>query len=198
MKKLTAEEWLEMRHRYVHGVIDDNGRREWPTLEFLAKRFGIAVVTIGKRVKNENWAGQRADFERRLRDQIDSEKRKDLAKEASEFDLTSLRLAKGLQNEIAQIIIDSQEHRRVYKEELAAAKAAGLPAPTSVRVLVPATVNSLASALSIAQKVGRLAMGETTENANVNINDQREFEEARRIIDELARGKRQDGPTQLH
>jgi len=198
MKKLTAEEWLEMRHRYVHGVIDDNGRREWPTLEFLAKRFGIAVVTIGKRVKNENWAGQRADFERRLRDQIDREKRKDLAKEASEFDLTSLRLAKGLQNEIAQIIIDSQEHRRVYKEELAAAKAAGLPAPTSVRVLVPATVNSLASALSIAQKVGRLAMGETTENANVNINDQREFEEARRIIDELARGKRQDGPTQLH
>ena len=168
------------------------------TLEFLAKRFGIAVVTIGKRVKNENWAGQRADFERRLRDQIDREKRKDLAKEASEFDLTSLRLAKGLQNEIAQIIIDSQEHRRVYKEELAAAKAAGLPAPTSVRVLVPATVNSLASALSIAQKVGRLAMGETTENANVNINDQREFEEARRIIDELARGKRQDGPTQLH
>jgi len=198
MKKLTAEEWLEMRHRYVHGVIDDNGRREWPTLEFLAKRFGIAVVTIGKRVKNENWAGQRADFERRLRDQIDREKRKDLAKEASEFDLTSLRLAKGLQNEIAQIIIDSQEHRRVYKEELAAAKAAGLPAPTSVRVLVPATVNSLASALSIAQKVGRLAMGETTENANVNINDQREFEEARRIIDELARGKRQDGPAQLH
>lgn len=198
MKKLTAEEWLEMRHRYVHGVIDDNGRREWPTLEFLAKRFGIAVVTIGKRVKNENWAGQRADFERRLRDQIDREKRKDLAKEASEFDLTSLRLAKGLQNEIAQIIIDSQEQRRVYKEELAAAKAAGLPAPASVRVLVPATVNSLASALSIAQKVGRLAMGETTENANVNINDQREFEEARRIIDELARGKRQDGPAQLH
>lgn len=198
MKKLTAEEWLEMRHRYVHGVIDDNGRREWPTLEFLAKRFGIAVVTIGKRVKNENWAGQRADFERRLRDQIDREKRKDLAKEASEFDLTSLRLAKGLQNEIAQIIIDSQEQRRIHKEEVAAAKAAGLPAPASVRVLVPATVNSLASALSIAQKVGRLAMGETTENANVNINDQREFEEARRIIDELARGKRQDGPAQLH
>lgn len=198
MKKLTPEEWLEMRNRYVHGVIDDNGRREWPTLEFLSKRFGIAVITIGKRVKHENWAGQRADFERRLRDQIDREKRKDLAKEASEFDLTSLKLAKGLQNEIAQIIIESQEQRRVHKETLAAAKAAGLPAPASVRVLVPATLNSLASALSIAQKVGRLAMGETTENANVNINDQREFEEARRIIDELARGKRQDGPAQLH
>lgn len=198
MKKLTAEEWLEMRHRYVHGVIDDNGRREWPTVESLAKRFGISVPAVSRRVKLENWPGQRADFERRLRDQIDREKRKDLAKEASEFDLTSLRLAKGLQNEIAQIIIDSQEQRRVYKEELAAAKAAGLPAPASVRVLVPATLNSLASALSIAQKVGRLAMGETTENANVNINDQREFEEARRIIDELARGKRQDGPAQLH
>jgi hypothetical protein len=194
MTKLSPDRWLEIRNLFVHGIVDESGRREYLSVDAIGKREGVNPSTIQKRSREENWVGARADFERRLRDQVDRERRKELAKEASEFDITSLRLAKGLQNEIAQIIIESQENRRRYKEALLNGRR---PDP-ELRLLAPATLNSLASALSVAQKVGRLAMGESTENANVNVNDQRELEEARRIIDELARGKREDGPPVVH
>ena len=96
-----------------------------------------------------------------------------MAKESQEFDSNSLKIAKALQNEIVTLLQKSNQQRT-----------AGVDKP----YFSPSALNSLGMALQTCQKVGRLALGESTENTNVT-NKQSTIEETFALIDEICKGR---------
>lgn len=84
-----------------------------------------------------------------------------IAGERAKFDTTCLTLAKALQAEVAVTI--TQSRKKVQDVTTAAT-----PAPSQ---LAPKELLSLAGTLERAQRIGRLALGQTTENQGVSAPD---------------------------
>jgi hypothetical protein len=182
-QRWPEEIWHKIRDAYVHGVEDDNGFRKWPTYLELEKEFGPQYSTIAVRCKAENWQEQRAVFEAKLKAEIDAKKRKELLKASIEFDTSSLKLAKAIQSEIGQLLVGAQHQRKLMSEGLEPER----------KIFTSSSLSSLAAALATAQKVGRLALGESTENGR-DVGDFRaELDEARSIVARLAEQKRAGG-----
>ena len=66
--------------------------------------------------------------------------------------------------------------------------------------LTPQLIYQLSSASLQAQKLAKLALGESTENMKLNaeISDTDAFREAMELLDEVARSKQQRGGSSLH
>ena len=63
----------------------------------------------------------------------------------------------------------------------------------------PSQLNALANAALASQKLAKLALGETTENVNLNANIQDEaFREAMELLDSIADGRRESDDKAVH
>lgn len=181
--KYPEELWQRVRAAYVQGVEDENGFRRFPTYQQLEAEFNVNYGTIALRCKKEGWQEERAIFERKLKEDIDAKKRKELLKASVEFDSSSLKLAKAIQAEIGQLLVAAQYERQKIAQGLEPER----------KIFTSSALSSMAMALATAQKVGRLALGESTENGR-DVGDFRaELDEARAIVARLAEQKRTGG-----
>ena len=102
---------------------------------------------------------------------MDSKKRKQMIEQSVQFDFDSLRLARSLQATIANVLtIDNEKAQQLkMRQNLDETEQKKLK---PIHLLKGAEINSLAMALEKAQKVGRLAFGESTENATITTSEQ--------------------------
>ena len=169
MAKATAETIEKIRQAYVAGVETADGR-DYPSIEELSKKYKIPAITLFRRSAKENWREQRVKFTEKLQQDIDQAKQKQLIKENKDFDTNNLSIAKRLQDEIVSVLNLSEKKR----EE-------GIEKP----MLNPSSLYSLGMALQTCQKVGRLALGETTENTSIS--NKSTVRETFELIDEIVR-----------
>lgn len=169
MAKATAETIEKIRQAYVAGVETPDGR-DYPSIEELSKKYKIPAITLFRRSAKENWREQRVKFTEKLQQDIDQAKQKQLIKENKDFDTNNLSIAKRLQDEIVSVLNLSEKKR----EE-------GIEKP----MLNPSSLYSLGMALQTCQKVGRLALGETTENTSIS--NKSTVRETFELIDEIVR-----------
>ncbi len=169
MAKATAETIEKIRQAYVAGVETPDGR-DYPSIEVLSKQYKIPAITLFRRSAKENWREQRVKFTEKLQQDIDQAKQKQLIKENKDFDTNNLSIAKRLQDEIVSVLNLSEKKR----EE-------GIEKP----MLNPSSLYSLGMALQTCQKVGRLALGETTENTSIS--NKSTVRETFELIDEIVR-----------
>ena len=169
MAKATAETIEKIRQAYVAGVETADGR-DYPSIEELSKQYKIPAITLFRRSAKENWREQRVKFTEKLQQDIDQAKQKQLIKENKDFDTNNLSIAKRLQDEIVSVLNLSERKR----EE-------GIEKP----MLNPSSLYSLGMALQTCQKVGRLALGETTENTSIS--NKSTVRETFELIDEIVR-----------
>ena len=90
MTRHNAETIELIRQEYVQGVVDANGVRSYPTIDELSKKHSIPSITLYRKSQGEEWKKQKADFQETLRNEIDKEKRKQMAKDSIEFDEKSI------------------------------------------------------------------------------------------------------------
>ena len=65
--------------------------------------------------------------------------------------------------------------------------------------LIPTQINALANTALTAQKIGKLALGETTENVEINGNIQNTaFREAMELLDTVAEQRRESNDSPIH
>ncbi len=66
--------------------------------------------------------------------------------------------------------------------------------------MIPSQLNALANAALNAQKIAKLALGETTENLNINANIQEAdaFREAMELLDSVAEQRREANDSSVH
>lgn len=184
-KRLSADELNLIRDLYVQGEDSPDGSRVYPRLQDLADRFSSSIATLSRRVREGNWDDQRIDYQRKFEEERDEVKRKELVNQAVEFDSNSLILAKSIQAEIGKVLQGVAQKRKND--------------PSKVHALGSSTLTQLANALQICHKTGRLALGESTENTNVNgtIKAKEQLDEAFSIVERLS-GIRGDGSEELH
>ena len=65
MKKKNTS---QISKEYIYGYLDDAGNRSFPTLKELISRHNLASATVFRASSKENWAIQRKDYLRQLRD----------------------------------------------------------------------------------------------------------------------------------
>lgn len=181
---LSASLTEEIRELYVQGVEDNAGNRVYPSIETLASDFNVAKVTLFRRAKSQDWRTQRAIFEQRLSQEKDSKRLETLIKESVEFDSRNLNLAKAMQGQVTHLIrLAAQE---IQDNDLR-------------RPFTPVGLERLANAVIAIQKVGKLALGETTENTSINatVSNESAIREVHEFLDELTEIKR-NGSKSLH
>lgn len=178
-KKLTLSVKEEIRNKFVQGIEDTRGGRKLYTLDELAVDHNIAKPTLYKHAQKEEWQMQQKRFQDKYLEELDQKRRKELVQEAVNFDRTSLQLAKGLMGQIAQQL-------RARTEDEDGIKSSHL--------------QQLSSALVQAQRVGKLSLGQPTENMNVNASTQETeaFREALGLLDEFAESRRKGNSKAIH
>tara|TARA_Y100001937_G_scaffold126556_1_gene196117 strand:- start:510 stop:1070 length:561 start_codon:yes stop_codon:yes gene_type:complete len=178
-KKLTLSKKEEIRNKFVQGIEDTRGGRKLFTIDELAADYGIPKPTLYKTAQREDWSLQQKRFQDKYLLELDARKRKELVEEAMNFDKTSLQLAKGVMGQIAQSLRQNTQGEDKIK---------------------PQTLNSLSQALVQCQKVGKLALGQATDNVNVETNAKESdtFREALGLLDNIAESKRKGDAESVH
>ena len=171
LKKLTPKLKDDIRQSFIYGI-DNEGVKEYPTLDALIKKHKVAKSSLYRLAQTEKWKFQREDHQRSFEQEIEKQRVQRRVEESIGFDNSSINLAKGIYSTVAKMLTENTN--RLNRGQL------GMPA---------AQLRSLVSAASIAQKIAKLALGESTENINANIKDDTAFRDAMEILDEYARAK---------
>jgi hypothetical protein len=141
-------DWIAIKRRYVEGYEVDGARYANPTMEEIAGHFEIHLSVVKKAAMREKWTDQRELFQSRLEVAQRERTTNVLASKGAEFDALSLRVAEKLFKKI--------EHR--IDQAMKTVDAIDL---------TPAQASQLAAAAKAAQHVGRLVMGDSTDNARL-------------------------------
>jgi hypothetical protein len=202
-KKISPEIIENARQMYVRGVAGSDGVLTYPSIETVARSHKVSPMTIARRSNDGDWPAQRKQFVEELRVDLDIQRRKEIVDQAVAFDSTSLNLAKGLYNEITALLRSAVNDRAKAENILAEQAAWDANNPNDRRPVIkpdykpftPFALGSLATALSTAQRVGRLAVGESTENTSVKHSSvpAEEVAAARGFIDEVIRQRQSSG-----
>ena len=176
--KLTPSIKEKIRNLYVQGIDDEFGDRMLFSLDELATQHKVAKSTLYRHAKNENWKMQQGQFQQEYLRELDDERKKNLVKESKNFDQRTLNISKALLGQVGTMIKKAQAEDK----------------------FTPSMVNQLCEATYKIQRVAKLALGEATDNMNLNANvkDTTAFREAMELLDEVARAKRTGDMESLH
>lgn len=182
-KKLTPALKEIIRNEFVQGVDAETGARKRFTFDELIKKHNIAASTLYRVANQEQWKFYRDRFQQEYEESLDRERVKSLSEESKRFDNTSLTLAKALMTTVGQSIRKNSDDMNQGKKSL-----------------IPSQVNALASAALAAQRLAKLALGESTHKVELhgNITEETAFREAMELLDEVARRKQQTDGSSIH
>jgi hypothetical protein len=147
-KRAAKHDWVAIKGAYVEGILVDGVREPNPTLEQIAERFGVHVSALKRECAKERWLDERNLFNERLARAQREHSTKILASKGAEFDALSMRVAEKL----------------FLKMERRLDKALVEDKPLE---LDPGEMSALATAAKSAQHVGRIVMGDSTDNARL-------------------------------
>lgn len=181
--KLTKELAEKIRIEFVQGIDLGSTERKYQTIEALAIKHKVPRSTLYKWSQKESWKNQQERFHTEFMQKLDAERQKEMVKESKSLDDNALTMAKFMFNEIGMIFQDNAMKRQQ-----------GSPTMTTQML------NQIANASLQAQKLGKLALGESTENMKLNaeVSDTDAFREAMELLDSVARAKRENSDSSVH
>tara|TARA_A100001011_G_scaffold305777_1_gene320473 strand:- start:1231 stop:1791 length:561 start_codon:yes stop_codon:yes gene_type:complete len=166
-KKITPQLKEKLRTSYVQGDNDPQGFRRLSTIEDLAYDNKLSKNTLYKLAQRENWKFQQEKFQKEYEEKLDNQRMKEFSVESKKFDSACVNIAKALLARVGGLIRSSQN--------------------ASMKDFTPQQLDSLASAAMKTQKFAKLALGESTDNINLNGNLQENdsFRRAMELLDSV-------------
>jgi len=149
--KLTEELKTVLRTEFVQGFESETGERQHFSVEDLIKKYNVAPATLYRAAQSEGWKALREQYNIELQEKINEERQKQIAKNSVQFDDRLLDKANELIEQISYYLKLNQE----------AMKQGAKPFP-------PSQFLAITNAALAAQKLGKISMGEITENINVH------------------------------
>ena len=179
-QKITASLKDKLRVAYVQGELDTQGFRKTQSIEELAANNNLSKNTLYKLAQRENWKFQQEKFQKEYQDKLDNQRLKEFSIESKKFDFACLNIAKAILARVGSVIKSSQS--------------------ASIKDFTPQQLDSLASAAMKTQKFAKLALGESTDNINLNANIQEAdaFREAMELLDSVAEQRRESNDKAVH
>tara|TARA_R110000744_G_scaffold21783_3_gene56155 strand:+ start:1567 stop:2127 length:561 start_codon:yes stop_codon:yes gene_type:complete len=184
-KKLTDELEITIRDEFVHGYLNEEGARAYPSIDGLVSRHGIARATLYQRAKDENWQAQKNRYQTELRTKIDEERMERAVENAKTLDDTCMQLAQAMLNGVGRRLQKAIEEERSDTEYM------GLEAHI---------LSHLSTTTANAQKIGKLALGQAQEISKVaaDVSNPESFRQIMEQLDELAEARTQEYSDPLH
>ena len=179
--RLTPDLKIQIRNEYVQGV--DNGeKRIFSNIDELITKHGVAKTTLYRISKKEKWKEQRQKFKSTLVEKIENVQ-KNLTDISKQINNTSLNAAKAIFAIVGKNINNNAE----------AMNAGGSG-------FNPNQINALADAALKAQKLAKIALGESTENININADrvEERIMQDAWELLDKIAEERKQVSSGAVH
>tara|TARA_Y100001937_G_scaffold23865_1_gene33978 strand:+ start:1552 stop:2145 length:594 start_codon:yes stop_codon:yes gene_type:complete len=176
-KKITNNLKEKLRLSYVQGELDPQGFRRTQTIEDLADTNNLSKNTLYKLAQRENWKFQQEKFQKEYESKLDNQRLKEFAIESKKFDSACLNIAKAILARVGSVIRNSQT--------------------ASLKDFTPQQLDSLASAAMKTQKFAKLALGESTDNINLNGNLQENetFRRAMELLDTVENSRSTSSKT---
>ena len=181
--KLTQPLREQIRNEFVQGVELGDGQRKTFTLEELIKKHKVAQTTLYRAAKDEDWKGQRDRFQEEYLAKLDHIRAKEFVAKSKNIDSQSVKVAEHVLGAISKQV--EKNYRDVMENQ---------------KGLSPSQILTLSNAAMVAQKMAKLALGESTANINVNadIKENTSFRRAMELLDELEDAKRAEGGSVTH
>ena len=183
--KITDELELQIRDEFVHGYIDDDGARKYPTIDALVKRHDVSRTRLYTRSREDDWQGQKNRYQTQLKEKLDDERMQRIIDESKRLDDTCIQLAMGMLNVVGRKI------QRHMEEERENPDYDGLPAHV---------MSHLSATTANAQKIGKLALGEAQEISKVAADGSNPdaFRAVMEQLDEPASARSQSDSESVH
>ena len=165
----------QMKDEFVHGYVDENGVRQYPTIVALSKRHDVANVSLHRRSKSEDWQKEKNRVQTEYEDAITQDRMRKMITHGSNLDDRSINLALVMLGDAARRITEDQVNRlelkKILKQNDSPARNEELKDFFLVsKVLTPHEINTISSMVSNAQKIGKLALGQAQEISKVSAN----------------------------
>lgn len=171
-KKIPDEKRATIKMEYIQGFSDKGQVRVFPSYKILAERHGVNDQTIYSWSKKENWQSEKNKFHTKVERKTEERKIQDLVERASQLDDACLVLSGRIITRINICLKDDEQARG--------------DATKANKILRPNDLRDMANGLAVAQKVGKLALGQANEIVKVAA-DVETPDEFRQIIAELDR-----------
>lgn len=139
----ASANWPEIRRDFVEGLRDAEGNVTWPTLRELAKRWKVSFAAIESQADRGKWLEARDTNKIVAEEAARRERFMDIARRAVAFDEKAFTVANAL-------LTFAQNRLAIHAQQQT------IPTVREMRELAEVALK--------AQHVGRLAVGESTEN----------------------------------
>lgn len=185
VKKITDELEMVIRDEFIHGYIDTDGVRKYPTIDHLVKRHDVARTRLYVRAKDDDWQSQKNKYQTELKQKLDDERMARILDDSKRLDDTCIQLAMGM------LSVVGRKLQRHMQEETSNPDYAGLP---------PHEMSHLSATTANAQKIGKLALGEAQEISKVSadVSNPEAFRTVMEQLDELAAARSQSDSKPIH
>ena len=194
--KIDEELKRKIKDEFVHGYMDDQGVRQYPTILALSKRYDVANVSLHRRSKSEDWQSEKNRVQTEYENAVAKERMAKMLAYGSRLDDNAINLALGIMGDAGRRISDDLQNRETLKQLSLLPEGSEKEQQISnffltTKILTTHDINSLGHAIANAQKVGKLALGQAQEISKVSANVElpKSLREVLDQLDELAEQK---------
>ena len=161
-------DWVAVKEAYVCGIIKDDGSLYFPTHVELATQFGSTPSSVASKSSLGDWQTERSLYVANLEQRKKEHRIEELASQAAEFDTRVLKAARA---GISHLEAHFRNAQRLYEQE-------GI-------VMRLNDLDRISRSLERYDRVGRLALGESTHNV---ASEQHSWIELLGVLDEKPDG----------
>jgi len=181
--KLTEELKTVIKTEFIQGVELKSGKTKHFTIEDLIKKHNVAPATMYRAAQAEAWKTLREQYNLELQEKINEERQKKIAKDSVKFDDRLLAKANDLINQVSYYLTLNEDAMN-----------------KGAKPFAPNQFLALTNALLSAQKLGKISMGEITENINVHstIKEADAFKSVMELLDSVKKQRLTSDSDSLH
>ena len=187
--KVDEAKRRELKDEFVHGYVDAQGVRRYPSISALAKRHDVPNVTVHRWSNKEDWQAEKNRVQTEYEQAVTRERIELAVEHGKKLDDSSIALAFNLMAEVNRRL-RQDEANRAQLDRLLEIDDEGVRNVAVAKFFVKNKLvtshdlNTLASTIATAQRVAKLALGQAQEISKVSANVTAP-ESLREIIEEL-------------
>jgi len=193
-EKLTEHLKIAIRDEFVHGFTDEQGIRQYPTIEALVKKHNVSRSTLYSYSSDENWQSQKNKVQTEIQTSIDDNRIKRIVSDSKRLDDTAIQIAQAMLARVGQKLQRAQQDEKVKPND------PNDPIKPFVEAITIQELQAASHVAQNAQKLGKLALGEAQEISKVSadVSNPEAFHRVMEQLDELANARSQGGSKPLH
>ena len=150
-------DWHIMKTEYVEGCEDEEGNQKWPTMHQVAIKHGCPPAYLRRVASEQHWTTEKQNFITNYEHAKQAEKIKFLATKSANFDNRCIKIAEKGIREIEKLLCDTIDARIDDNGN------------KTLQLFSMEELEIAAKTLEKFQKIGRLALGSSTDNVSKTI-----------------------------